>query len=178
VLVFGINPGRFGAGLTGLSFTDPVALADICGIDNHLPRRRELSSIFIYSFVDVMGGPAAFYRDFFFTALSPLGFVRGGRNMNFYDDPDLTRMVTPFIARSIRDQMEIAGGRRHAIVLGAGKNHGFVRRLNAEHKFFTGIEVLEHPRFIMQYRRRRLSEYLARYQEAFERAKLSYQGNR
>src|SRR3989338_3224265 len=32
VFVFGINPGRFGAGVTGVTFTDPVALKMACGI--------------------------------------------------------------------------------------------------------------------------------------------------
>src|SRR5689334_13529398 len=45
VAILGINPGRFGAGVTGVTFTDPVALADECGIPNHLPRKRELSSV-------------------------------------------------------------------------------------------------------------------------------------
>ena len=34
LFVFGINHGRFGGGLTGLSFTDPVALREFCGIEN------------------------------------------------------------------------------------------------------------------------------------------------
>ena len=46
--VFGINPGRFGAGITGVSFTDPVALSKYCLIENNLVQKRELSSEFIY----------------------------------------------------------------------------------------------------------------------------------
>ena len=38
--VFGINPGRFGSGVTGIPFTDPVALQDFCGIPNILEKRR------------------------------------------------------------------------------------------------------------------------------------------
>lgn len=74
ILVFGINPGRFGGGLTGVSFTDPVALENSCGIRNDLPKRRELSSEFIYRVVDLWGGPKCFFRNFFLTAVSPLGF--------------------------------------------------------------------------------------------------------
>jgi hypothetical protein len=40
-LVLGINPGRFGGGVTGVMFTDPVALESICGIRNDLVKRRE-----------------------------------------------------------------------------------------------------------------------------------------
>src|SRR5205085_2097693 len=89
VLVMGINPGRFGAGVTGVTFTDPVALNDFCGIPNHLPRKRELSSVFVYDVIAAMGGPDAFFRDFFLTAVCPLGFTRDGRNMNYYDDRKL-----------------------------------------------------------------------------------------
>jgi hypothetical protein len=165
VLVFGINPGRFGAGITGVTFTDPVALADLCGIANDLPRRRELSSIFIYDFIERFGGVQAFYRRFFLTALSPLGFTREGRNLNYYDDPGLVRAVTPFITRCIQRQIAIGGRRDHAIVLGKGANTKLMSRLNDEHGFFRQIHSLEHPRPIMQYRRQRLEYYLSRYVE-------------
>jgi hypothetical protein len=86
-LVFGINPGRFGAGITGITFTDPVALADFCGVANDLQRKRELSSIFIYDFINRSFGVREFYRRFFLTATCPLGFTRGGVNLNYYDVP-------------------------------------------------------------------------------------------
>jgi hypothetical protein len=170
VLVFGINPGRFGAGITGVTFTDPVALADLCGIMNDLPRRRELSSIFVYDFIERFGGVHAFYRRFFLTAASPLGFTREGRNLNYYDDPSLARAVTPFITHSIERQIALGGRRDHAIVLGKGANLTFMTRLNAQHGFFQEIHPLEHPRPIMQYRRRQLEYYLSRYVEVFREA--------
>ena len=51
VYVLGINPGRFGAGVTGVTFTDPVALERFCGINNELDKRREVSSEFVYEFI-------------------------------------------------------------------------------------------------------------------------------
>ena len=173
VLVFGINPGRFGAGITGVTFTDPVALADICGIANDLPRRRELSSIFIYDFIERFGGVRDFYRRFFLTAASPLGFTREGRNLNYYDDPSLARAVTSFIVQSIERQIALGGRRDHAIVLGRGTNMQFMTRLNAEHGFFQEIHALEHPRPIMQYRRKQLERYLSQYVEAFRRTQAT-----
>src|SRR5689334_15666396 len=83
--VFGINPGRHGGGLTGLSFTDPVALREQCGIPNNLGDRRELSSDFVYRAVNAFGGVGPFYSGFYLSALCPLGFTRGGLNYNFYD---------------------------------------------------------------------------------------------
>jgi hypothetical protein len=48
VFILGINPGRFGGGLTGISFTDPVALRNACGIENNYGNKKELSSEFIF----------------------------------------------------------------------------------------------------------------------------------
>lgn len=166
VLVFGINPGRFGAGITGVTFTDPVALAEHCDIGKGLPRRREISSVFIYKVIERCGGTHEFYRRFFLTAVSPLGFTRAGRNLNYYDDPALSRAVTPFITKAIKQQVAIGGRRDRAIVLGVGKNANFLQRLNEKHGFFQRIDVLEHPRWIMQYRRGKLDKYLAKYEEA------------
>jgi hypothetical protein len=170
VLVFGINPGRYGAGITGVTFTDPVVLADECGIENDLPRRRELSSVFIYDFINRYGGLGQFYSRFFLTALSPLGFTRSGLNLNYYDERKLTAAVTPFIAKSIEQQISLGGRRDRAIVLGNGENYRFLQKLNETQGFFREILPLEHPRFIMQYRRKRLDEYLAKYREVFTRA--------
>ncbi len=78
IFVFGINPGRFGAGLTGVTFTDPVALS-----------------------------------------------------YNFYDDAVL---------------------------------------LNEKEKFFGKIYSLEHPRFIMQYKRKKIEDYIQKYKEVFSKA--------
>jgi len=164
-LIFGINPGRFGAGVTGIAFTDPVALADFCGIANQEPRRRELSSVFIYDMIGALGGVEAFYRRFFLTAISPLGFTRRGVNLNYYDDRALERAVTPFIARTIEQQIGFGGRRDRAIVLGTGENLRFVRAVNDKHRFFSEVVGLEHPRFIMQYRRKQLTAYIRKYAE-------------
>jgi len=162
-LIFGINPGRFGAGITGITFTDPIALADFCGIENHLPRRRELSSVFIYDVIAALGGPAAFYGRFMLTAICPLGFTRKDVNLNYYDVPALKKSVTPFIVSSVERHIAIGGRRDRAIVLGNGQNAKSLRALNDEHRFFDRIDAIEHPRFILQYRRKRQAEYVAKY---------------
>src|SRR5215475_10038849 len=48
-LLFGINPGRFGAGITGVNFTAPRQLKEYCGIDHPFKENQsELSAEFIY----------------------------------------------------------------------------------------------------------------------------------
>lgn len=61
LFVIGINPGRFGGGLTGISFTDPVALREKCRIENDLGTRKELSSIFIYKVIESISNTEKFF---------------------------------------------------------------------------------------------------------------------
>lgn len=65
-LLLGINPGRFGGGVTGIPFTDPIRLQNACGIHNNFQKKQELSSVFMYNMIDALGGPQAFYSRFIF----------------------------------------------------------------------------------------------------------------
>ena len=164
VYLIGINPGRFGGGTTGIPFTDPVSLESQCGIVNPLLKRRELSAIFIEALIDRFGGPARFYKRCFITAASPIGFTRHGKNYNYYDDPQLLAAVRPYIVRMLRTQLDFGARRDVAVVLGTGKNYDFLARLNAEYSFFERLEVVEHPRFIMQYRRPHMARFVDKYE--------------
>src|SRR5437868_12793993 len=46
-LLLGINPGRFGAGITGINFTAPRQLKNDCGITHPFGESSELSAEFI-----------------------------------------------------------------------------------------------------------------------------------
>ena len=173
-LIIGINPGRFGSGITGVTFTDPVALADELGIPNDMPRKRELSSIFIYKVINHLGGPEAFYDRFFLSAVSPLGFTRGGTNLNYYDERKLERAVTPFIVSTIEAQIALGCRRDRVIVLGRGHNAKFLTRLNDEHRWFASVHALDHPRFIMQYRRKKLVAYIADYENVLSADQIKH----
>jgi hypothetical protein len=164
-LILGINPGRFGAGITGVTFTDPVALAEECGIPNQMARKRELSSIFIYSVINHLGGPKEFYRRFFVSAICPLGFTRGGVNLNYYDVRKLETAVTPFIVSSIEKQIAMGCSRDRVVILGRGTNAEFFRRLNTKHEWFDVVHAVDHPRFILQYRRKEEESYVRIYAE-------------
>jgi hypothetical protein len=126
--------------------------------------------VFIYEFIKLWGGAEKFYRDFFLTAVSPLGFVKNNRNFNFYDHPALLRDIKPFLIRSIESQLGFGARSEAAIVLGTGKIKQVFEDFNRECSFFKTVHAVEHPRFIMQYRRRRLGDYLQKYSEVFERA--------
>ena len=164
--IFGINPGRFGAGITGVPFTDPIRLKEVCGIDNDLQKKAELSSLFIYAVIDAYGGPKAFYHDFFFTALSPLGFTKNGVNLNYYDDKELLKDSEPYIIDCINRQLKtIATTTDVCYCLGEGTNYKIFQRLNDKHHFFKQIVPLPHPRWVMQYRRKKVDEFVKVYVE-------------
>ncbi len=168
-LILGINPGRLGAGATGIPFTDTKRLAEKC--DLHISTQlHEPSSVFIYEVIDAMGGPAAFYRWVYIHSVCPLGFVKRGKNgrqvnYNYYDSPALEAAARPFILQNLRQQIQFGVHTDRVLCLGIGKNFQFLQKINAEHRLFGEIVPLEHPRFIMQYKARHRSEYIAKYVE-------------
>lgn len=162
-LLLGINPGRFGAGLTGIAFTDPVRLETVCGIPNQLNKKPELSAEFIYQMLEAFGGPDLFYRKYLISAVSPLGFTCEGKNINYYDDKKLESAIRPFATKCISQLAELAGSREVCYCIGEGKNHHFLSRLNEERQWFQRIVPLPHPRFIMQYRRKHVDTYIRQY---------------
>jgi hypothetical protein len=163
--LLGINPGRFGAGITGISFTDPIRLEKVCGIPNPFEKKQEISSVFIYDMIKAYGGPEKFYGNFYITAVCPLGFVKDGKNINYYDVRELQEAVTPFIVSTLREQIAFGANREKAFCIGEGKNYKFLLKLNREHHFFDKILPLPHPRFVMQYRYKKREEYVQRYLE-------------
>jgi hypothetical protein len=162
LFVYGINPGRFGGGLTGISFTDPVALEEDCGIKNDLGTRRELSSKFIYILINEFGGTQRFFEQFYLTALYPLAILRNGKNYNYYDGAALYKALKPHIIIAIKEQIKF--GARKDIVISLGKKNAlYLKEINAEYNFFNKIRVLDHPRYIMQYKLKHLNKYLGDY---------------
>ncbi len=167
-LIMGINPGRFGAGTTGIPFTDTVRLENKCGLSLPGIRTHETSSVFIYDMIDRYGGPEEFYGDHYISSVSPLGFTATGKkgsevNYNYYDSRELTSAIMDFILESIRKQLDFGILRDACFCLGTGKNFKFISELNREHHFFERIIPLEHPRFIMQYRLKKKDLYINNY---------------
>ncbi len=171
IFMFGINPGRFGAGITGVAFTDPVRLESPCGIENPFDKKAELSSIFVFEVIQAYGGPEAFFKDVYITSTSPLGFLKDGKNYNYYDSKALTNSVEPFIIDCIRKQMDFGLRKKTVICIGTGKNFAYLDKLNAKLGLFEKILPVPHPRWVMQYRRKRMEEFVDVYLDAFSQLK-------
>jgi hypothetical protein len=176
-LILGINPGRFGAGITGIPFTDPKRLVEKCGLAFKGQPKHEPSSVFIYEMIDAFGGPEHFYHQFYISSVCPLGFTTVSQktkevNYNYYDSPALTNAVYDFIQQHIEKQIALGVNTDTVFCFGTGKNENFLTRLNKEHHYFNTIVALEHPRYIMQYQSKNKQFYIDKYIAAFRSASV------
>ena len=174
-LILGINPGRFGAGATGIPFTDPKRLASACGISFAGKVTHEPSSVFVYDVIHAYGGPEKFYGDFFINSPCPLGFTAASGekeiNYNYYDSKELLAAVDEYIIQNIESLIALGVYTDVCFCFGTGKNFNYLSAKNQEHKFFDTLVPLEHPRFIMQYKSKQKDHYIEKYINAFRMIK-------
>ncbi|HSV11955.1 MAG TPA: uracil-DNA glycosylase family protein [Hanamia sp.] len=175
-LILGINPGRFGAGVTGVPFTDTKRLLEECGLPFSGKPTHEPSATFIYEMITAYGGAKEFYSKFYIHSICPLGFTimndKGKEvNYNYYDNKELTDSVYDFIIENIKKQISFGISTDICFCFGTGKNEKFLRKINEEYHFFKKIIALEHPRFIMQYKSKTKKFYIDKYLEAFGEAR-------
>lgn len=156
-LILGINPGKSGAGVTGIPFTDTIRLSEKCGINTEGIHSYEPSSQFIYEMIEVYGGVKEFYSKYYINSVCPLGFTRISEkgktvNCNYYDFMELIEAVYKFILQSLRTQLSFGLITDICYCLGNTDNFDFLDSLNKENKLFDKIVPLPHPSFIMRNR--------------------------
>ena len=164
--IIGINPSRHGAGVTGVPFTDTKRLESVCGIEMKSAHTHEISSVFLYSVIEQFGGPEEFYKEFYINSPFPLAIIRktirGGLNANYYDDKNLFAAVKPFMIQSLKDHISLGLDTSEVFILGK-KNATFIDKINSQEKFFEKLTVLEHPRYIQQYKSKEKQLYIDKY---------------
>jgi len=165
-LIMGINPSRHGAGITGVPFTDTKRLESVCGIKMNSAQTHEISSVYIYDMLAEYGGAEVFYRDFYINSPFPLAIVRksktGWLNANYYDDKTLFENVKDFMIDSMKKHISLNLNTSEVFILGK-KNADFISKLNEEAKLFDAITVLEHPRYIQQYKLKEKQFFIDKY---------------
>jgi hypothetical protein len=171
-LILGINPGRFGAGVTGVPFTDTKKLMEECCLQFSGKSTHEPSATFIYEMINAFGGTQKFYSQFYIHSICPLGFTikneKGKEvNYNYYDSKELMDSVYDFIIENIKKQISFGINTDICFCFGTGKNERFLKKINEEFKFFKKIVALEHPRYIVQYKSKSKQDYIDKYLEAF-----------
>lgn len=167
-LILGINPGRFGAGVTGVPFTDTKRMQEYCGIAVPGIQTHEPSSVFVYEVIEAYGGVQKFYSHFYINSPSPLGFVKVNHrnkelNYNYYDSKELQQLLEGFIIESVRAHLSMGILTDVAFCLGTGKNYQYLKQLNDRQGFFNQLVPLEHPRYVMQYKSKEKPGYIDKY---------------
>ncbi|MGE8554354.1 MAG: SMUG2 DNA glycosylase family protein [Chryseobacterium jejuense] len=164
--IIGINPSRHGAGVTGVPFTDTKRLESVCGIEMKSAHTHEVSSVFMYDMIEDYGGADLFYKDIYINSPFPLAIVRktknGWLNANYYDDKELFRDVKDFMIESLKKHISLNLDTSEVFVLGK-KNAEFISKLNKEAQLFDTMTVLEHPRYIQQYKSKEKQLYIDKY---------------
>ena len=165
--IIGINPSRHGAGITGVPFTDTKRLESICGITMHSAHTHEISSVFLYDMISEFGGAAAFYKQFYINSPFPLAIVRKSKegnwlNANYYDDKILFETVKNYMIASLKQHISLGLDTSEVYILGK-KNATFIQKLNKEANLFGNMKVLEHPRYIQQYKSKEKQLYIDKY---------------
>lgn len=164
--IVGINPSRHGAGVTGVPFTDTKRLESICGIKMKSAHTHEVSSVFMYDMIADYGGADLFYKDIYINSPFPLAIVRktknGWLNANYYDDKALFGDVKDFMIDSLKKHISLNLDTSEVFVLGK-KNAEFISKLNQEAQLFETMTVLEHPRYIQQYKSKEKQLYIDKY---------------
>lgn len=171
--IIGINPSRHGAGVTGVPFTDTKRLETVCGIEMKSAHTHEISSVFLYDVIENFGGPEKFYQEFYINSPFPLAItkrnLRGSVNANYYDDKNLFEAVKPFMIQSLKDHISLGLDTSEVFILGK-KNATFIEKINSQEKFFDKMTVLEHPRYIQQYKSKEKQLYIDKYLIALNKA--------
>jgi len=168
--LIGINPGRLGSGITGVGFADAYHLDKYCGIESSFDKRVEISAAFMFEVIEAYGRVEKFYSENFFTTVMPLGLLKENKNYNYYDDLKTQKALEPFITETLLEQMSFPQAKPNIICVGTGKNLKYLQAFNDKHHCFESIDVVPHPRWVMQYRRKEKEKYIEVYLEALERA--------
>uniref|UniRef100_UPI0022E3F48C uracil-DNA glycosylase family protein n=1 Tax=Clostridium beijerinckii TaxID=1520 RepID=UPI0022E3F48C len=101
VVMCGINPGRYGAGKTGIPFVDFNSLSELLSDVNR--KDSERSAEFFYSIIKNYGAKK-FYSNIYVTNICSIGFEKDKKNYNYYQLP---KSVKDIIYVNFLDKMKI-----------------------------------------------------------------------
>ena len=106
IVLCGINPGKNGAGKTGIPFLDFLSLSKL--LDGVSSKSEERSAQFFYEIVNEIGAEE-FYRTFYVTNISWIGYsevdkcTNRVKNKNYYDLPNPAKK---FVIEMFKKEMQ------------------------------------------------------------------------
>ena len=130
-------------------------------------RTHEISSVFMYDMIEEFGGVEKFYSQFYINSPFPLAITRKNKNgqslnANYYDDKELFKCVENFMIESVKKHIILGLDTSEVFILGK-KNAEFIKKINDKENFFEKMTVLEHPRYIQQYKSKEKQLYIDKY---------------
>jgi hypothetical protein len=134
-VICGLNPGQHGAGKTGLPFVDFSSLSKL--LSGVTRSDTERTAQFFFEIVSHFGAKA-FYRSFYVTNVSWVGFLNGKCNVN-YDK--LPAEAIQFVSRQFEYEMSVVKPIR--VISLSKPTHATVSRLMGNH--VDTSFVLPHP---------------------------------
>lgn len=156
IMICGINPGRLGAGKTGIPFLDYESLSQLIpGVER---MDSEKSAGFFFRVVESFGAES-FFKTFYVTNFSSVGYLRDANNFNYHDLP---QPALEIVEQNFLEEIRLVEP-THVISLGR-KVHGSVLRLLP-----PGIDCslrLPHPSWIATYRSYEMDHWVSRYRDA------------
>ena len=138
VVLCGINPGRLGAGKTGVPFLDFASLSRM--LSNIERRDTERSAKFFYEVIKHFGAKK-FYSTFHVTNISSVGFELAGKNVNYDKLPE---RAMKYIHDAFKKEIEAV--QPIAIISLSSLVHATVKELSLE----STIDIstcLPHPNY-------------------------------
>jgi len=150
-VICGLNPGRFGAGLTGVPFTDFQTLSRWMP---SVERQDTEPSAQFFAQVVAAVGVEAFFRRFYVTNVSAVGYVKDGRNLNYHDLPAGALEV---VERRFVEEMEIV--RPQQIIALGRQVERSIKRLMPN----VVVSYLPHPAWVSTYRKAAQHDWIERY---------------
>jgi len=144
IVICGINPGRFGAGKTGIPLLDFPSLSKILPNMNEIPHEKpEKSAKFIFSIIEHFG-VNDFFKQFYLTNISCIGFycTKTKKNINYYELP---LSIQYFLFDNFSKEINYI---KPKIIIPLGKEveKNLIMDLKHEHKINTEIGTrLPHP---------------------------------
>lgn len=159
-VICGLNPGRFGAGKTGIPFLDFQSLSQLMpGVDR---QDSEKSAAFFYKVIQAYGSDA-FFRHFYVTNVASVGFLCDGRNLNY---PDLPKAALAIVEANFCEEMKIVKP-TCLISLGTAVQHTARKLLSLD---VDCTLRLPHPAWVATYRSREMEKWVDEYVKALKSA--------
>ena len=89
-----------------------------------------------------------------------------GKNINYYEMKNWRNDLLPAVEKELEKHLSWNVNRSKVISIGRGENAKVLKEINDRRGWFEEVVALPHPRWILQYRRKRKDEFLEEYLRA------------